>query len=50
MQNFIDVVDECDMKNLGFNGARFTWSNKRAKSNTLANDAWRNFWQELRCL
>lgn len=35
MQNFINVVDYCLLKDMGFEGERFTWTNRSVESNTI---------------
>ena len=35
MQSFHDALDFCRLKDLGFNGFQFTWSNKRPREQNV---------------
>ncbi|KAK3221687.1 hypothetical protein Dsin_008712 [Dipteronia sinensis] len=38
MSGFKQVVDDCDLIDLGFSGPRLTWNNKRAKEKMFKRD------------
>jgi hypothetical protein len=43
MQEFLDVVDDCNLTDLGFVGHKFTWKRGKMRArlvSALANDGW----------
>ncbi|XP_042962454.1 uncharacterized protein LOC122296722 [Carya illinoinensis] len=55
---FRDVVEECELRDLGFSGYKFTWSNRREGhayvneqlDRFLANSSWWNFYPQAKVI
>lgn len=60
LQVALNAISGCGLRNVGYSGYRFTWSNKRKTSNTieerldfaLVNDIWLYLWHvfDVTCL
>lgn len=55
MRSFILVIDDCELKDMGYSGSIYTWCNRRGSNNNiserldrfLANIEWKNLFNSV---